>query len=124
MLDAYAGVCTLIGHRAAGAFETVRRAAADAPEVAELWETLLRSRRAGAAMVVDRLLTLDGPLRPARAPDARSTRCGSTTTRRTTRHWCSGAGGRRRVSGSGSPPGCATRCWGRERRTASGTGQV
>ncbi|MET7834589.1 TetR/AcrR family transcriptional regulator [Micromonospora sediminicola] len=64
VLDAYAGVCTLIGHRAAGAFETVRRAADEAPEAAELWETLLRNRRAGARMVVDRLLTLDGPLRP------------------------------------------------------------
>lgn len=69
VLDAYAGVCTLIGHRAAGAFETVRRAADEAPEVAELWETLLRNRRAGAAMVVDRLLTLDGPLRPDAGTD-------------------------------------------------------
>ncbi|MEW2441616.1 TetR/AcrR family transcriptional regulator [Micromonospora marina] len=73
-LDAYAGVCTLIGHRAAGVFETVRRAADEAPEVAELWETLLRNRRSGADMVVDRLLTLDGPLRPdagtGRAADA------------------------------------------------------
>ncbi|WFE41558.1 TetR family transcriptional regulator [Micromonospora sp. WMMD998] len=64
VLDAYAGVCTLIGHRAAGAFETVRRAADEAPEVAELWETLLRNRRAGARMVVDHLFTVDGPLRP------------------------------------------------------------
>ncbi|MEU7715674.1 TetR/AcrR family transcriptional regulator [Micromonospora chalcea] len=63
VLDAYAGVCSLIGHRAAGAFEAVRRAADEAPEVAELWETLLRNRRAGATMVVDHLLTLDGPLR-------------------------------------------------------------
>ncbi|MEU4589564.1 TetR/AcrR family transcriptional regulator [Micromonospora aurantiaca (nom. illeg.)] len=69
VLDAYAGVCTLISHRAAGAFETVRRAADEAPEVAELWETLLRNRRAGAAMVVDRLLTLDGPLRPDAGTD-------------------------------------------------------
>jgi AcrR family transcriptional regulator len=64
VLEAYAGVCTLIGGRAAGAFETVRRAADEAPEVAELWETLLRNRRAGARMVVDRLVAVDGPLGP------------------------------------------------------------
>ncbi|MGC1211260.1 MAG: TetR family transcriptional regulator [Micromonospora sp.] len=63
VLDAYAGVCTLIGSRAAGAFETVRRAADEAPEVVELWESLLRNRRAGARMVVERLRTFDGPLR-------------------------------------------------------------
>ena len=34
VLDAYAGVCALIGERAAAVFETVRRAADDAPEVA------------------------------------------------------------------------------------------
>lgn len=62
VLDAYAGVCTLIGGRAARIFETVRRAADDAPEVAEVWETLLRNRRAGAGMVVERVATL-GPLR-------------------------------------------------------------
>ncbi|MFJ6956348.1 TetR/AcrR family transcriptional regulator, partial [Micromonospora aurantiaca] len=45
------------------------RRAADRLEVAELWETLLRNRRAGAAMVVDRLLTLDGPLRPDAGTD-------------------------------------------------------
>ncbi|NES12374.1 MULTISPECIES: TetR family transcriptional regulator [Micromonospora] len=65
VLDAYAGVCTLIGARAAVAFETVRRAADEAPEVAELWESLLRNRRAGARMVVERLTSLDGPLRTA-----------------------------------------------------------
>jgi AcrR family transcriptional regulator len=62
VLLAYAGVCTLIGGRAARIFETVRRAADEAPEVAEVWETLLRNRRAGARMVVERVLTL-GPLR-------------------------------------------------------------
>lgn len=54
VLDAYAGVCTLIGARAATVFEVVRRAADDAPEAADLWHTLLDNRWAGAAMVVDR----------------------------------------------------------------------
>jgi len=62
-LDAYAQVCALIGGRAARIFETVRRAADDAPEVAEVWATLQRNRRAGAQMVVEHLQTL-GPLRP------------------------------------------------------------
>jgi AcrR family transcriptional regulator len=62
VLDAYAGVCTLIGGRAARIFETVRRAADNAPEAAEVWQTLLRNRRAGARMVVKRVLEL-GPVR-------------------------------------------------------------
>jgi AcrR family transcriptional regulator len=62
VLDAYAGVCTLIAARAAAAFEAVRRAAGTAPEVAELWEDLQRNRLAGARMVVEHLLTL-GPVR-------------------------------------------------------------
>ncbi|MDG9678539.1 TetR/AcrR family transcriptional regulator [Micromonospora sp. DH14] len=62
VLHAYAGVCTLIGRRAARIFETVRRAADEASEVAEVWETLLRNRRAGARMVVERGYSL-GPLR-------------------------------------------------------------
>jgi AcrR family transcriptional regulator len=62
VLDAYAGVCTLISHRAARIFEIVRRAADDAPEAAEVWETLLRNRRAGARMVVERVGSF-GPLR-------------------------------------------------------------
>lgn len=53
VLAAYAGVCTLIGHRAARLFEVVRRAADASPEVAELWERTQRNRRAGARMVVD-----------------------------------------------------------------------
>lgn len=62
VLDAYASVCTLIASRAAAAFEAVRRAAHADPEVTALWETLQRNRRAGAQMVLDRVLTL-GPLR-------------------------------------------------------------
>lgn len=61
VLDAYADVCVLIGGRAAGLFEAVRQAADDAPEAAELWATLLRNRRAGAAMVVEQAGRL-GPL--------------------------------------------------------------
>ncbi|GAA4719313.1 TetR/AcrR family transcriptional regulator [Phytohabitans rumicis] len=55
VLDAYAGVCTLISSRAARIFETVRRAADNAPEVTEVWETLLRNRRAGSRMVVEKV---------------------------------------------------------------------
>jgi AcrR family transcriptional regulator len=57
-LDAYAGVCTLIGGRAAAAFESVRRAADTSPEVAELWEQLVSNRVAGARMVLDHLVTV------------------------------------------------------------------
>ncbi|MCW6009587.1 hypothetical protein K1W54_34355 [Micromonospora sp. CPCC 205371] len=52
----------LLGSRAARIFETVRRAADNAPEAAEVWETLLRNRRAGARMVIERVRML-GPLR-------------------------------------------------------------
>lgn len=61
VLDAYAEVCRLINGRAAPLFEVVRRAADDSAEVAELWETLQRNRRAGAAMVVNHLATLSPP---------------------------------------------------------------
>ncbi len=63
VLDGYAGVCTLIGGRAARVFETVRRAADDSPETAQAWQTLLNNRRAGARMVVERLRTFEPPLR-------------------------------------------------------------
>lgn len=62
VLTAYAGVCTLIGARAARIFEVVHRAAGAAAEIAELWDTLLRNRRAGAEMVVLRAAET-GPLR-------------------------------------------------------------
>ncbi len=55
VLDAYAGVCLVIARRAAPLFEVVRRAADDAPEAAELWQTLQTNRRAGAAMVARRV---------------------------------------------------------------------
>jgi AcrR family transcriptional regulator len=61
VLDAYAGVCLVIARRAARLFETVRRAADDATDAAQLWHTLLANRYAGAAMVVGRVQTL-GPL--------------------------------------------------------------
>ena len=61
VLDAYATVCVLINGRAARIFEVVRRAADQTPEVAELWETLLRNRRAGARMVVEHAAAT-GPL--------------------------------------------------------------
>jgi AcrR family transcriptional regulator len=63
VLDAYAGVCALIGTRAARVFETVRRAADGSPEVAAHWSALRDSRRAGARMVLDHLVTVDR-LRP------------------------------------------------------------
>jgi AcrR family transcriptional regulator len=63
VLDAYAAAATVINGRAGPSFETVRRAADAAPEVAELWETLRRNRRIGARMVVEHARSL-GPLRP------------------------------------------------------------
>lgn len=62
-LDAYAQVCVVIAHRAASLFETVRRAADDAPEIAELWNTLQANRLAGATMVIEHVQTL-GDLAP------------------------------------------------------------
>jgi AcrR family transcriptional regulator len=53
VLDAYAGVCTLINGRAARIVEVTRRAADQAPELGELWDTLQRNRRAGAHMVIE-----------------------------------------------------------------------
>jgi AcrR family transcriptional regulator len=44
VVDAYAEGFTLIGARAARIFEVVRRAADESPELAEIWETLLRNR--------------------------------------------------------------------------------
>lgn len=61
VLDAYAAVCVLIAGRAARLFETVRRAADDSPEAAQLWETLQDNRRAGAKMVLEHARKL-GPL--------------------------------------------------------------
>ncbi|GAA4224102.1 TetR/AcrR family transcriptional regulator [Actinomadura meridiana] len=54
VLHAYAEVCRVIGGRAADVFEVVRQAADEGPELAALWETTQRNRRAGAAMVIDR----------------------------------------------------------------------
>ncbi len=61
VLDAYARVCTLIGSRSARIFEVVRRAADQAPEIAQLWNTLQDNRRAGARMVIVHAASL-GPL--------------------------------------------------------------
>jgi len=60
VLEAYAQVCTVIGHRAARLFEVVRRAADASPEDAELWERTQRNRRSGARMVVDQLRKVAG----------------------------------------------------------------
>jgi len=62
VLVAYAGVCSTIGSRAAQIFEVVHRAADESPEIADLWATLCRNRRAGAEMVVRRVVEL-GSLR-------------------------------------------------------------
>jgi len=70
VLAAYAGVCTLIGRRAARMFEVVRRAADDSPEVRELWETLCRNRIAGARMVVERAVERGAAVDPERAVDS------------------------------------------------------
>lgn len=70
VLDAYAGVCALIGRRAARMFEVVRRAADDSPEVGELWEMLCRNRVAGARMVVDRVVAVGATVDHERAVDS------------------------------------------------------
>jgi len=54
-LDAYARVCLLIGRRASGVIEVVRRASDEGPEVAELWDVLQRNRRFGAGTIVARV---------------------------------------------------------------------
>jgi AcrR family transcriptional regulator len=61
LLVAYAQVCTLIGARAARIFEVVRRAADESPQLADLWESTQRNRRAGAGIVVEQLRSL-GPV--------------------------------------------------------------
>ena len=61
VLDAYAKVCLLIAQRAARLFETVHRAADEAPDVAELWRTLQENRRAGARMVIEHAREMGGP---------------------------------------------------------------
>jgi AcrR family transcriptional regulator len=53
VLDAYAGVCTLINGQSARIVEVIRRAADQSPEVGELWDTVQRNRRAGAQMVIE-----------------------------------------------------------------------
>ncbi|MDQ1250499.1 MAG: hypothetical protein QG597_4878 [Actinomycetota bacterium] len=58
VIAAYADVCVLIGSRAARMFEVVRRAVDGNPAVAELWETMKGNRRAGASMIVDRVVSL------------------------------------------------------------------
>lgn len=68
VLDAYAKVCTVIGARSARMFEAVRRAADADAAVAELWETMLDNRRAGAAMVVKQVQRV-GSLRPGMRTD-------------------------------------------------------
>ncbi|MGD9530051.1 TetR/AcrR family transcriptional regulator [Pseudonocardia sp.] len=52
VLDAYATVCLLVAQRAARLFEVVRRASGESAEIAQLWDTLCRNRRAGAEMAV------------------------------------------------------------------------
>jgi AcrR family transcriptional regulator len=61
VLDAYAGVCTLINGRSARIVEVIRRAADQSPEVGELWDTVQRNRRAGAQMVIEHAASR-GPL--------------------------------------------------------------
>jgi hypothetical protein len=70
VLDAYAGVCTLIGRRAARMFGVVRRAADESSEARELWETLCRNRAAGARMVVERAADRGAAVEVDRAVDS------------------------------------------------------
>lgn len=72
VLDAYAGVCLVLSRRAAHVVEVVRRASDSAPEVADLWQSWLRGRHDGAAMVVRHPVVaaaLRGELTPETAAD-------------------------------------------------------
>jgi AcrR family transcriptional regulator len=69
VLRAYAQVCVLIGRRAAAVVEMLRRASDSAPEVADLWQSWLRGRHAGATMVVRREVVV-AALRPGLDPEA------------------------------------------------------
>ena len=108
VLTSYAGVCTLIGRRAARIFEVVHRAAGDAAEIAELWGTLTRNRRAGAEMVVRRAIET-GPLRTGLPVDQAIDCCGSSTIPPTTQpsYWNAMA---RTDYGCGSVTRCARHC--------------
>ena len=68
VVDAYAGLITLVNVRVARILEVVRRASGQAAEIAELWDTLGRNRRTGARMVIDHAASL-GPLAPGLDPD-------------------------------------------------------
>lgn len=61
VLDAYVTVITLASVRAAPIFEVVRQASGQDAEIAELWDTLGRNRRAGARMIIEHTASL-GPL--------------------------------------------------------------
>jgi AcrR family transcriptional regulator len=67
-LQAYAHVCVVIGRRAGDVVETIRRASDSAPEVADLWQSWLRGRHAGATMVV-RCDVVVAALRPGLTPE-------------------------------------------------------
>jgi AcrR family transcriptional regulator len=62
LCSAYADVCLLIGRRAAGVFEVVRRAVDADPEIRDVWQDVLTNRRSGAQLVVDRAVQLAGRL--------------------------------------------------------------
>ena len=62
-LDSYARVCLLIGQRASGVIEVVRRASDEGPEIAALWDVLQRNRRFGAGTIVTRVRELGGTRR-------------------------------------------------------------
>ena len=69
VLRAYAHVGLVIGRRAAGVVEMVRRASDSAPEVADLWQSWLRGRHIGATMVIHHEAVL-AALRPDLTPEA------------------------------------------------------
>lgn len=60
-LEAYAEVCTLLGHRAADIVETVRQATDASADAKAAWDRLQSNRRAGAEMVLRHVRKL-GPL--------------------------------------------------------------
>jgi AcrR family transcriptional regulator len=68
VLDAYATVCVLINARCAALFEVAHRASGESPELAEMWATLVGSRRFGAGAIVEHARKL-GPIRDDLDPE-------------------------------------------------------
>jgi len=109
LLVAYAQVCTVIGARAAGLFEVVRRAA-DASLMSRTYGTIPNTTAGPALVSWSTSFAAWGLWTDGRATTRLSTGCGYSTTLPTTTPWSCNAAGRNPTSLPGSPRGCRTRC--------------